>query len=341
MKYKILRFCSLISILIIILSGCTVNIDKIIIENIPTLNVGDTYKITYSVEPDNTTDKTVSFETSDKNIATVDDQGIIKALAPGEVEISVVPKNDKKGSTTDTKSKIIITIIQPVESINCKSEMTIAVGSNQSIDAKVLPENSSDKHLIYKSSDESVIKIDENGIITGLKNGNATVTITSRNGVTTECKITIKQPVTSVKLNKAKLNLTVNETETIKPTFIPKDSDLNTEITFSSSNNSVVTVNTSGKITAVSPGNATITATVKDVNGNLLTATCEVQVSNKKTPNSIPKTSSSTSQSSSKSSDPSKTMPELEPPKVCGGCFGSGYMLTGVPCYLCDAGKGK
>jgi uncharacterized protein YjdB len=280
MKYKKFIIFPIVIAFIFILNGCN---GKTTIENIPELNVGDTYQIKYSHVTNNGKNNEISFETSNKDIATIDNQGVIKALAPGEVEISILTESGKK-----PVAKASISIVQPVDSINCENELTVAIGNSQNIEAQAMPKNSTDPTLLYKSSDENIIKVDYRGVLTGIKKGTAIVKITSVNNITKECKIIVKQPVKSINLDKVELNLNVGDTETIKATLAPQGADYNIETTFSSSNVSVAKVSSNGNITAVSPGSATIISTVKDVNGNLLTAKCEVQVATKKTSGNNP-----------------------------------------------------
>lgn len=335
MRKGVFKICSVIFVLILVLSGCSKSVDKIVVEQIPTVNVGGSHQIVYTVEPDNAKDKTVIFETSNAEIATVDANGLIKALAPGNADIYVYPAKDKDGKESKATAKVTIIVLQPVEIIECSPELSVAVGKTLSINAKVLPENASDKTLAYKSSDETVVTVDNNGTLTGIKKGGATVTVTSANGVTAECKVTVGQPVTGIKFSQANVQLAVKGTKTLKIVYIPSDADLNKNVTYSSSDNKVATVDANGKVTAVAKGTATITATAKDADGNPITATCKITVVAKSTASSG---SNSGSGGNSKPSNnpPSyvQNFPGFEP--SCGGCGGSGYMMTGVPCYMCD-----
>lgn len=346
MKNKLI-VCIGVLALILMLSGCSVKVERIIAEDVPVLNVGETYQLKYTIEPENTTDQTVSFAVNDEKIASVDSKGLITALAPGSVEISILPNDEERNADGNTKTgtKINVTIIQPVKTVKCKTELTIAVGKSGNINAVALPQNSSDKTLVYKSSDESVATVDATGIITGLKKGKAIVTAASVNGLHAECKITVKQPVTGVKLDKKSLELEVGGTAAVEATLSPKGANMNTEVTFSSSNKNVATVDTKGNITAISAGEATISATVLDVNGKKITAKCVVTVfvpyvpepeSNYNEPDVDDEPDDSTS------NDIPNNLVEIQPfvSPSCPACMGSGTMLSGEPCYICG-GTGR
>lgn len=349
MKRKLIFFTGVLA-LIWLLGGCSIKVEKIIAEDVPALKVGDTYQIKYTVEPENTADPTVRFSTSNEKIAGVDTKGIITAFAPGSVEISILPNDEERNDPGDTKTgtKISVTITQPVKTVKCKPELTVAVGKSVKMDAAVSPENASDKKLVYKSSDESVVTVDDTGKIAGLKKGAAVVTAASANGVHAECKVTVKQPVTGLKLDKKSLELEVAGTASIKAVLSPKGANMNTKVTFSSSDKNVATVDAKGIITAISEGQATISAAVLDVNGKKITAKCDVTVYVPYVPEpepvyNEPDNSGSGYEEPDDSSD-DKLVP-IQPfvpyePSFCTVCGGTGIMLSGVTCYFCD-GTGK
>ena len=335
MKYKKWLSCFLIFVLLCPLFGCSKKVSRVIVEGIPILNVGDTFKLSCNIEPSDAANGSLSFLIIDKKIATISDKGLITALAPGKTDVMILPNDEKRKSAGGTKTgkKMTVTVVQPVEGIDKITELMVAVSKTGSIDAKVLPENATDKKLIYLSSDESIAKVSDKGVVTGIKKGGAVITVTAVNGITESCAVTIKQPITGVKPSKTSLEITASETATIKALFLPEDADLNTEASFSSSDKAIATVDENGKIKAVSSGNVTITVTAKDIDGNLLTAKCEVKVVKKEV-------SSNNSEKNGSNIKPDfGPMPEYRIPLPCSGCLGTGRMLTGVPCYLCDAGK--
>lgn len=346
MKRGLGVFLSVLTVILII-SGCSVKIEKIVAEEIPAINVGDTYQIKYNVEPDNTTDQTVEFAVSDEKIATVDTKGLITALAPGRVEISILPNDEERNTSGDTKTgtKISVTIIQPVKKVECKPKLTIAVGKFANINAVAFPENASNKTFKYKSSDESVATVDAAGQIAGLKKGKATVTVTSANGLHAECEVIVKQPITGIKLNRKSLELGIAESAFLEATLSPKGANMNTEVTFSSSNKSVATVDAKGNITGISEGEATISAVVLDVDNKKITAKCVVTVYKPY----VPEPKADYNEPDDYQSDdyqsndvPNNNILEIQPfvPSWCPACGGSGISISGDLCYICD-GTGK
>jgi len=165
-----------------------------------------------------------------------------------------------------------------VESIVHIEELTIAVGTSVSVEASVLPENASNPTLTFRSADEQFATVDEYGVVTGVARGHSIVVITASNDMMAFTMITVLQPVIDISLDRENLELNVNRNETLRVTLYPEYADMNTEVIFSSADESIATVDENGRVTAVAAGSTTITATVQDVDDNPLTAASEVRV---------------------------------------------------------------
>ena len=131
--------------------------------------------------------------------------------------------------------------------------------------ATIEPSNASDKTITWKSSDNSVAKVSDDGTVTAVSKGTATITAESVNGKTAECEVSVIIPVTSITLDKTLLTLSVNNDDqksyTLTATIKPADAD-NATITWSSSDKTVATVDENGKVTAIDKGTSTITIEV-------------------------------------------------------------------------------
>lgn len=126
----------------------------------------------------------------------------------------------------------------------------------------------------WSSSKTSVATVSSKGKVTAKKKGTAVITATA-GGKKYKCKVTVKQPVTSVALNQKKIAISVGKTYTLKATVKPTSANDRT-VTWSSSDKAVVKVSSKGKLTAVAPGSAVITAKAKD--GSDKKATCQIVV---------------------------------------------------------------
>ena len=164
-----------------------------------------------------------------------------------------------------------------------KTEIVLVEGSSEKLTATVEPANATNKGVTWSSDHEAIATVDQNGAVTARRGGQATITVTTEDGgKTATCKVTVNAPqtvpVTGVTLDKAELTLEKGSTGTLKATVAPQNATNNT-VTWSSNNPEVATVDSTGKVVAQKPGNATITVTTVDGNK---TATCEVTV--KETP---------------------------------------------------------
>ena len=225
------------------------------------MKVGETETITATVNPDNATDKSVTWGSSDVSVATVAD-GRVTAKKSGTAIITA-----KSGSCI---AECTVNISVDVESVTLdKTTLSLTVGETATLTATVKPDDATDKNVTWTSSDESVAKVAD-GKVTAVKSGKATVT--AKCGVkTAECAVTVTVPVSSITLDKTTLSLVIGESFTLTATVKPDDATDKT-VTWSSSDESVARVD-NGKVTAVNAGQAKISAAV----GNITTS-CNVVV---------------------------------------------------------------
>ena len=145
-----------------------------------------------------------------------------------------------------------------------KTSQSIAVGKTAALKATVSPSAATNKNVTWKSSNTSVATVNSKGVVTGKKAGTATITVTTKDGSKkATCKVTVRVPVTGVKLNKTRQTLKVNGKVTLKATVSPTNAT-NKKVTWKSSNTSVAVVSSKGVVTARKGGTARITATTQD-----------------------------------------------------------------------------
>lgn len=237
------------------------------------LNVGESVTLAATVKPDNATNKTVSWSSSNASVASVDASGKVSAVAEGTATITA-----KAGDKTATCSVTVTKKVVAVESVTLdKSSLELNEGETATLTATVKPDNASDKTVTWSSSKTSVATVDANGKVTAVAEGNATITAKAGNKSAT-CSVTVTKNVVAVEsitLDKSSLELNEGETATLVATVKP-DNATNKTVTWSSSRTSVATVDANGKVTAVAEGTATITAQAGDK-----TASCTVTVKKK------------------------------------------------------------
>ena len=227
----------------------SVDVESVIIDKTSlTLAVGETATLTAKVKPDNATDKTVVWTSSDESVAKVAN-GKVTAVKSGKATITA-----KCGGKT---AECAVTVTVPTGSVTLdKTTLSLAVGETAQLTATVKPDDATDKNVTWTSSDESVAKV-TNGKVTAVKSGKAMITAKC-GGKTAECAVTVTVPVSSVILDKTTLSLSVGETATLTATVKP-DNATDKTVVWTSSDESVAKV-VNGKITTLKSGTTTVIA---------------------------------------------------------------------------------
>ena len=229
------------------------------------LDEGGTVQLKATLTPDNC-DKTIYWISSDPEIVSVD-KGVLKYKKPGKVTVSAFTVNGLKASCT------VISGVPVTKVTLDKTKATIDSGKTCKLTAKVQPTNASDKTIRWSSSNTKIATV-KNGVVTGKKGGTVTITAEAFGGAKVTCKVTVRQSVTSIKLNKEKATVNVNKTIKLKATALPKDAVKKT-VSWVSKKPEIATVNKkTGLVKGKKAGKAVIVA--KTANG--VTAKCTVTV---------------------------------------------------------------
>lgn len=243
------------------------------------LNVDSEETLTATLEPDEATNKAVEWKSDDTSVATVDTSGKVTAVAQGNTTITATAA-DGSGEKATCSVTVNAAATVPVESVSLdKTSLELTEGETTRLTATVEPDNATNKNVTWSSSNSAVATVDQNGNVEAVGAGIANITVTTVDqSKTATCEATVTAatvPVTGVTLNKTSTSLYVGDTETLTATAEPSDAT-NKNVTWSSDDTSVATVDASGLVTAVAPGTAVITVTTAD-GGK--TATCTVTVS--------------------------------------------------------------
>ena len=217
----------------------------------------------------------ISWETSNENIVTIQKKS--------NTEITVTGKNNGSAVITakmdklETKCQVTV-ITSPKEIILSQTEIMIDLSSGSKtvqITPTITPD-SANKNITWTSSNTSIARVDEFGTITGISNGEATVTAKTVNGLTKICKVKVVTSPTAISLNKtnAVIDTTTSKNMQLTAVITPASANIYTGITWTSSNDNVVQVNQQGLVKGISNGLATVTA--KTENG--CTAQCRIVV---------------------------------------------------------------
>lgn len=221
------------------------------------LAVGMSKQVVATYSPENVTDPTLVWSSYNSDIATVSENGLIEAKKAGDATISI----KQEGCLGELVSMTVK--VQPVATAISLEDFSMYEGTSRQLAAVLTPSDAYDV-MEWTSSDTQIATVDEQGNISALKPGTATITAKTIDGsnLTASATVTVKKVVAveSLKLTLPGYDLNIGDKATIKCALIPADatSDL---LSWSSSDESIATVDAKGEVTAKGYGTATITAT--------------------------------------------------------------------------------
>ena len=241
-----------------------------------------TLQLTAAIDPVDAENPTVSWSSSNEEIATVDKYGLVTALKKGKTTITCAAMD---GSGIVAECNITIEDKQVTSIKLNKTKATLTRTSEKKkptlqLTATVTPADATNTAVKWSSSDTSVAKVDKNGKVTALKSGTATITCEAKDGsgAKATCKITVKNKlVTKITLNKTKYSLKKGKTFQLQVKTLKPATALNQKVKWTSSNKKVAKVDSTGKVTAVKKGTCTITCTAADGSGVKTTCTITVK----------------------------------------------------------------
>jgi uncharacterized protein YjdB len=241
-----------------------------------TLAIGGTVTLVATVSPADATNKGVIWTSSNTSVATVNDNGLVTAVAAGEANIVVTSKGNSAKSATCV---VTCTSDDPIEvqvtDIAIEPQTaTLTVGGTVTLVATVSPADATDKGVTWTSSNTSVATVGANGLVTAVAAGEANIVVTSvgNSEKTATCVVTVNEEF-SVSLNRSSRQIAVGATCTLIAEITPT-TDNPPSIVWGSDNADVATI-VDGVVTGHSVGTATISVTLLD---NGATAECIVTV---------------------------------------------------------------
>ena len=249
-----------------------------------TMTEGSTHVLTALVSPDDATDKTIIWSSSDSSVADVNSAGLVTALKAGTAVITAASAN---GTITASCDVTVEAKPEAVSGVSLdKTNITLIEGSSSKLRATVLPDSALNTNVSWNSADPSIATVSATGTVKAISAGTTVITVTTEDGgKTASCTVTVtaRIPVDSISLDKATLSMKPGDSENLTVSILPANAT-NRTVSWSSDNTEVATVAWPGIVTAVKAGTAVITATAEDGNK---TASCTVTVTDVSDPISI------------------------------------------------------
>ena len=201
-------------------------------------------------------DDTISWISSQPEVAWVDRDGLLTAAGVGEASVLAVAPN---GLRVSCEVRVLPPEVQKLTLNRIRTE--VMVGRKLQLSAKMSPRDARKTSLIWKSSDKKIAAVSRKGVVTGIKSGECTITAVSKNGLRATCKVTVAIPhALRVRLSKNHLKLHTGLSKRLSATVMPADA-VDGAVSWKSSNPEVATVSAKGLVTAIRCGSCTVTAT--------------------------------------------------------------------------------
>lgn len=239
-------------------------------DSIVALLEGDTFQLSFTVEPQDAVYDKAIWTSSDVEVATVDTLGLVTAVAEGEAMIKIAVD----GKEDECKVFVNKEVIHVENVILNETSLELFEGETFQLTFTVEPENAMYENVVWSSTDEAKATVDENGLVTAVAAGAVGIKV-AVDDVEATCILLVKEPVAHVEnviLNETSIELMEGATSQLSFTVEPQGAVYET-VAWTTSNADVATVDENGLVTAVAEGNAEIKVTVDGVE-----AVCNVKV---------------------------------------------------------------
>ena len=253
-------------------------------------SAGQKINVNASVLPEKTNNKTLEYKSSNEKIAVVDGEGNVTPVGNGTCQITTTTTD---GSNLQAKCNVNVDI-KPIKvtdiKIRQKSYTIISLNQTPSFRTTITPSNATNKEVKWTSSNENIAVVSENGIVTPVKNGTCKIIATTTDGtnLSASIDITVDFKVTSISFSTKSYTITsVNQTPSFREKISPSNA-ANKSVKWTSSNENVAKVSTTGVIKPVKNGTCKIIATTTD--GTNLSASIDITVDIKATKITLDKT---------------------------------------------------
>lgn len=247
--------------------------------NSQTIAVGGSFQLKAIILPENASNKTINWTSTNPEVAQVNTSGLVTANAEGTTQI-IATTSDGSNLSAICNVTVEKQIINITQILLTPANSRLAIGRTLSLSVNITPDNASNKTLAWSSTNPAVATISDNGIVTAISEGDAIIIASTQDGsnLSATCQVSVYSetiPVESINLNFSQIQGKVGETYQIEATVLPANAS-NKAITWASSDERVASVN-DGLVKLNALGTSIITAKATD--GSNVKSECAVIVS--------------------------------------------------------------
>lgn len=222
--------------------------------------VGETLQLATSCDDPSVSLTGLVYTSGNQKCATVDASGLLTALKPGRVKVTVRTADKKRSA-----SKTIQVEVKP-EAVDVKAKKTrLTVGKTLQVTAKALPKTVKDRSITWQSSDEAIATVSSRGVVKGLSPGKVVITASCTNlpTILSSVEIEVVRLVSKLTLSVEDPRVVVGELLPLFCQIEPEDAS-SREVSYKSDHPKIATVDGNGIVTGLKAGKATIRVTAKD-----------------------------------------------------------------------------
>lgn len=245
----------------VIISPTSIALDKTDL----TIERGTSATIKATLSPTDCTEKTLTWTSDNTAVATVGSDGKVTGVASGSAKITAKTSN---GKTATAKVTVVVT---PATITIDKTDISLNKGGRVTLKATVTPSDCDDMTVTWSSDNENVATVSETGVVNAVGGGYAVIKATASNGLSATANVKVSVAATGIQLNVYYLDVFTDSQYQLIATVIPEDST-DSDLTWTSNDESVATVDANGLVSVLSEGKAVIT--VATPNG--LTTSCRL-----------------------------------------------------------------
>ena len=234
---------------------------------------GEEKRLSAVVLPSTADNKSLVWRSDNEKVATVGEDGLVHALSKG---IAIISASSLDGSGVTSSCRV--SVLRPVSEILLdRNSVVLSEGDTVRISAVVFPSTADNKSLVWRSDNEEVVTVDDDGLVHALSKGIAIISASSLDGsgVTSSCRVSVLRPVSEILLDRNSVVLSEGDTVRISAVVLPSTAD-NKFLEWRSDNENVATVDEDGLVHAMYEGNTTIFVIAMD--GSEVMSKCEIGV---------------------------------------------------------------